>query len=165
VVDHKFNELGRFLGKIKPEYENQWSEDAEVIHKIPLNEARNFNASDRVLSNYIRFIGEFRDPIFVCHARPIRSKIDVFDYQLVFHWFFYAEKIFEFYKLFRDERCYSTIHRSPNYAKATWGVQDQKLSTWMDKLNIPQDKHHDAMFDAEVCLEILKFQKQQGSLF
>ncbi len=161
VADTNFKEVDRFNGKIKPSYLEQWSEDAENVHKITKQEADTFDNTIDVIDNFISFLNglhshEYR---FVCHALPFRSSVDLFDRNFIFSWFWSNNRRVDYYRLFPEDKMISTIIRKRKLAQEQWGIPNQKLSTWIDKLGIDNSKHHEADFDAEVCLKVLEYQQ------
>lgn len=166
VLDENLDEVDRFNANIKPNYESQWTYEAEQVHGISLKDARLFRTPSVVLNEFVRFLSSFQGPLcFTCHAFPFKSRIDLFDYQFVFSWFWVNEKRTKFYELFGDEYCHSTIIRSKNEAKALWGVENQKLETWAEKLGWDYSRAHNAEFDTELTCEVLRYQMKQTELF
>ncbi len=159
IASKDFEILKTFNGKIKPE-NNHWSKEAEEVHKISMEEAETFNKREDVLEDYVEFLSEAPPYAFVCHALPVKSSIDLFDRNFIFAWFWVCERRSDYYFLFPENRMVSTIRKKRKEAQELWGLKSQKLSSWMDKLGIDQSLHHDAEFDAKVCLEILKYQNQ-----
>jgi len=163
VADKNFKEVDRFEGKIKPQYWEQWDEGAEKIHGITKQSASNFsNCIDVVtgLNNFLYDLSDNGDYSFVCHAQPGTSDVDLFDRNFIFFTYLYLGLRCDYYKLFTESRIRSTISRKRKATTMMYGIKNQKLDTWMDKLGIDKTKHHDAMFDTEVCLEILKYQER-----
>ena len=167
MLDDDLNQVGSFSSNIRPDYLDMWDDEAEEVHGIRKSVALKFEKSTDVLCEYKKFLRSYgRDHIFVCHALPFKSNIDLFDRNFVFFWFDYHDARFDYYKLFNDEGSISTIRRDRRNAMNEYGIKNQKLDTWMDKLGIDKNKHHNAEFDAYVCSEIFKYQRNiQGGIF
>lgn len=166
LTDPNFNELETFTASIKPE-ESTWDEEAEKVHGISRKQAKAFDNNLDVLDRFCDVLGSYgegRNWSFVCHALPFRSRIDLFDYNFIFAWFWKKDKREDLYRFFPEELIYSTIHKKRNHATTQYQIENQKLSTWASKLDITFE-HHTALDDAKVCLEVLKYQKGNQGRF
>jgi len=161
VADEKFKELGRYTGKIRPRNWEWWSDDAEAVHGISKEDALSFGNSADVLDDYLRFLREFSSGAFsfVCHALPLKSRVDLYDRNFLFAWMWYHNKRSDYYRVFPEENMRSTIRKKRSEAQRLWGMTSQKLDAWMDKLGIDKTGHHNSEFDSEVCLKILEYQE------
>jgi len=161
VVDENLKEIDRVTLNRRPEFLGFWSEEAEKVHKISIDETNDFDDSKTFISKYIKFLRNISPDggySFVCHAFPFKNKVDLFDFNFVFSLFWQHDRRASFYNLFPEKKLRSTITRNKKDALDNWGVENQKLDTWMDFLNIEKTNHHNAEFDSEVCLEVLKYQ-------
>lgn len=169
VTDDDFKVLGEFNEYVRPEYSKQYTPEAEEVHGITWHDSQSFSSSDIVLSDYIDFLSEYRvgheaSLQMVCHALPFYSSLDLIDRNFIFAWFWNHDHRHTYYSLFDDQNTKSTIIRSKKLAQQTWGVPNQKLSTWMNKLGL-SFKPHRALDDAYACLEVYKYQKTyQGGI-
>lgn len=162
LADDDFNEVDVFHRGIRPEYKNQWSEDAENIHNITWDKAQSFKDSKQVLDDYVSFLSNYgRDHSFVCHALPFGNKVNTFDRNFVFYWFHYDDRRVDYYRLFPEDKMYTTIAAKRKQACLDWGIENQKLGTWADKLGV-KFKHHNALEDARVTLQVLKYQRSDS---
>jgi len=162
VVNEELETIGEFNEFIRPQYLRQWSEEAEEIHKISQRRAAKFDSSRDVFDKFNMFLRGIQPDGaygFICHASPRRSRINLFDRNFVFAWYWSHSDRLGYYRQFDERKVQSTIKRERNLAKQNWGIENQKLGTWAKKLNI-EFEHHTALADAKVCLEILKFQRR-----
>ena len=67
-------------------------------------------------------------------------------------------RLIEFYSLFGGVE--STIARGKKNQRL-YGIENQKLDTWARKLGI-KFNHHSALDDAEVCMQVYKYQKEKN---
>lgn len=160
ILDNELNEVSCFNSNIRPNYWNFWTEEAFEVHRITKAKAFGFKSQEEVLTEFIEFLSAFQTRFtMVCHAMPFTSSIDLIDRNFIFYWFDYQDKRFEYYKLFDDEGTLSTINRKRSYATDLYGIANQKLSTWMDKLGIDKSGHHASLSDARACAQVFRFQK------
>ena len=160
VLDEDLNKIGEFCEYIKPECIAQWDKGAEEVHGLSWDRLQLAKPSNSVIMEFISFLTGLKNGTpfsLVCHALPIKSSIDVFDRNFLFAWFWANEKRVEYYNLIDETRIRSTIDRKHKMARSLYGIRDQKLSTWAEKLNI-EFNHHSALDDASVCAEVFKYQ-------
>lgn len=158
LADDDLNIVDQREFKTRPINWDYWGEDAEKIHGITREESRDYPVSGVACRDFINYVPD--DSTFVCHANPRKSSVDLFDYMFIFHWCYVNECHFELYRRLPQDKIISTIERRREDARMKYEIKDQKLSTWMDRLNIDKSLHHSSLFDAYVCLEVLKFQKE-----
>lgn len=159
VTDENLNEIDRYTGNIRPKYLQWWSEEAEKVHGISKDVAAGFDDSHFIINEFTHFLHSTSDSFsFVCHALPVTSNIDLFDRNFVFSWYWLHDMRVDYYSLFPEDQIRSTILKKKTEARKRWNMSSQSLGAWMEKLDIDPDNHHNAEFDAEVCLEILRYQ-------
>lgn len=162
IADKEFNEVARYNEYMRPNNWGTWDVQAEAVHGISIRKARHFKSQDKCISDFYSFIHEHggRDIpfVFVNHALPLKGIASCFDYKFIFSWCWIHDYRDIFYKTFPERLAYSTIDKKHKEARARWGIENQKLSAWMRKLGIKNTDHHDAIFDASVTLEVLKYQ-------
>lgn len=171
LLDGGLNELSQFYSTIKP-YENSWwSMDAEEVHGFTREESEEFPHNTVVYSDFRDWLsdygGKFR---FVCHAQARSGITSAFDYKFMYWWFVLncpvPGALPDMDLIFPRGTGYSTIRPTKEDPKELYGIKNQKLDTWMDRLNIDKSEHHNSLFDAKVCCDILKFQlKTNGGLY
>lgn len=160
VLDDDLNKKGEFCEYIKPECRDQWDKSAEEVHGLTWEELQLAGDSSSVIMRFISFLNEHKSGDYfslVCHALPVKSSADLFDRNFLFAWFWNNDKRVEYYSFIDEARIRSTIDRRHKQARSYFGIRDQKLSTWAEKLNI-EFNHHSALDDANVCAEIFKYQ-------
>jgi DNA polymerase III epsilon subunit-like protein len=161
VTDEKFNEIDRIILYNKPLAEGVWDEGAEKIHGITLERARAFpHPNDNLdrLDDFLCGIQRSGQYHFICHALPFKGRMDLFDRNFVFAWYFTNNKRDRYYHNFPEAKVRSTIIRSPKEAAKRWGVENQKLGTWARRLGIKLN-HHEAVSDTECLIQVFKYQQ------
>ena len=162
IADERFNEIGKFHRGLCPQEWHLWDEEAESVHGISKQRAAKFKPSNEVLSDFVSFLDRHGDNYaFVCHALPMGSEVNTFDRNFIFYWFHYSEDVqrrVDYYRFFPEEKMVSTIKSKRKLATQTWDIKNQKLDTWADKLGI-EFQHHNAIQDARLTLEVLKYQR------
>lgn len=166
VCDGNLKKLGSFQTYVKPEFKSTWSKEAESVHGITWGRSQGFPSSELALNRFTSFLGAYFDSpgfSFVCHAKPGKSRIDLIDYNFVFGWFWRLDRRKEFYRLFPEEFVRSTIDKKPTRAKSLWGIKNQKLGTWAQKMGKTYNAHT-ALDDANMCYEVFKYQEAKDEL-
>lgn len=143
--------------KFRPECIHTWTDEAEQVHGISLDEAMSFPKAKDSLEALFSNIEP--NSTFVCHALPFRSKIDLIDYQFLFATCWKNDMREMFYKMFPEEKAYSTIWKARTRAAHTFGIENQKLDTWAKKLG-KKFKHHRATDDALMTYYVYKYQQE-----
>ena len=155
TLDNDLKEVSRNEFRRKPEYSTTWSEEAEAVHRIPWEQANTFPDSKSFRKNLKSHLQSFGSgSVFVCHALPFLSNVDLIDYQFIFSEFNRVGDHFWLYDIFPTGNILSTITRS----KKGLPVENQKLDTWAHYLGFDLD-HHDAMSDALACAEVYKYRR------
>lgn len=162
ITDDDLNEIDRINIKIKPEFLQMWSEQAEEVHGISKEEASHYPSSEDSFNEYLSFLhshGCVDGFNFCCHALPFKSEIDLFDRNFMFAWFWQHNARADFYKQFPESKTISTILKKRSIAEQKWGLKSQKLESWANKLGVDYSLAHSAQFDTELCLKVLKYQR------
>lgn len=160
AADDKFNILGEFHRGIRPTNIHAWDEDAYRVHGISWERSQEFKEQKTVALDMISFLDEIADSFsLVCHALPFGSEMNTFDRNVLFYWLHYNEMRVDYYRLFPEERMRSTIKAKRKEATELYGIKNQKLDTWIQKLGLEKRGRHSALEDAKICLEVLKFQE------
>lgn len=159
VADEDFSVVDVFHRGIKPECPHQWSEEAEAIHGISWARSQKFADQKEVALDMVSFLEAIgRDFTFVCHALPFGSQMNTFDRNVLFYWLHYNEMRVPYYKLFPEEKMISTIKAKRKLATEEYGIKNQRLDSWIEKLDLEKRNKHSALDDAMICLEVLKYQ-------
>lgn len=148
--------------RFRPVAKEQWSVGAEKVHGISWKESQSFPTKKESLNQICSDLENKMN--FVCHARPNESVYKIFDYGHIFNLFLYEDKQNNFYNMFPEDSVHTTILPSKKEAKELWGVENQKLGTWGDKLGIEFD-HHNAIADARMGMEVFKYQRENIEMF
>jgi len=171
MLDEDLNELSEFYSTIKP-YENSWwSMDAEEVHGFTREESQEFPHNTVVYSDFRDWLSDYGSKFrFVCHAQSRSGVTSAFDYNFMYWWFTLncavPGSLPDMDTIFPRGSGYTTIRPASESPKELYGIANQKLGTWMDKLGIDKKAHHNSLFDAKVCAEILRFQKNSnGELY
>lgn len=138
-----------------------WNEESALVHGISIVDAQLFPDRRESFNNLVKFLESFGESFqFICHAKPFRSRIDLFDYRHIHAMFWQNDERETFERLFPERLVYSTILSSRKEALARWGVEKQSLDVWAKKLGIELD-HHDAKSDTKALLEVYKYQQER----
>lgn len=158
VADEALQALDEFHSYARPTESEWWDEEAEEVHGISKEFLVSQPSIENVISGFHKFLEQFAPLSFVCHSGHYPF---VFDLAFLKSAYLKYLSPFDLYSVIGDPafNAFSTVNRSKNYARSVWGVENQKLSTWMNKLGIEDSKHHSALFDARVCFEVFKFQE------
>jgi len=166
VTDDELNITFEKEYKFKPVEKHQWCKIAQSVHGISWKEAQKFPEARESFDSFINDCTRIsdKDNTFLCHSAAIFGGLNYIDYQFLMYTARYLCKEKNSYvnkidKLFPANKVKSTILKSPKQAKLYYGVEDQKLKTWIKKLNL-KGKHHSAIDDARFCLEVYKYQQR-----
>ena len=159
---------------LKSRPSNHWCEDARRTHRIPYHEAIEYPERKESLQKLIDWLPPRGTFAFVCHANP-NPFINGNDFKMgkhfchfdlgVLKWdFALQDRIFDFYRLFDEQKVISTR----KIALEFFG-QDKalNLAEICANLGIKMDgSHHDARADRLACEKILrKYIHESGSQF
>lgn len=164
VLDERLELVKESLLSFRPEEMQTWSEDAQRVHGITPRKASMYPERLHSLGELTSTLMELSPDggySAVCHALPMGSRCNLFDVGFLFSEFFKHDQRCTFYHLFPEEKFISTIFRGKKEALNIFGIPNQKLDTWANKLNI-KFSHHNALDDARVCAEVFKYQAARG---
>ena len=161
IANERLEKLDEIELKCRPLNYYHWDKESEEYHKISIKESLRFPDPDESLNRFCEWLdtyNPFKQYSLVCHALPFRSPIDLYDRNFIFSWFWNNDSRDRYYRYFDESKIRSTISRKRKQTLARWGLKDQKLGTWGEKLGI-KFRHHSALDDAMLCYEVLKFQE------
>lgn len=146
--------------RFKPIEKYQWSDEAADVHNISWSDAQLFpdkKESTDNLCSWLKYYGN--DFSFICHARPIATRLDLFDYQHLLAHFWLLDRRVDFYKIFDEKKVESTVLSSRKEAEKRFGFRKQSLDHWAKKLGFKLD-HHNARSDCHGLLNVYRWQKE-----
>lgn len=153
------NELDVFNQYCRPLCPTQWTNGAEKVHRITLNEALNFQHPFDMAVNFLNFLKPYKgDSVyhepkinFVCHSKGR------FDYRFLETFFRKLELQYSFWKVFDSKLYESTIDCvKDSFVK----LPNEKLSTIAKYIKFDLN-HHEALSDTRACKEIYKYFKRE----
>ena len=161
ILNEDLSYVDEFYSTIKPYQGCKWDLDAEKKHKISREESSTFPNHSVVYSQFREFLFDYGSKFsFVCHAFPNWGRDALFDYQLVNWWFIHNTNPHTDYaiadRVFPLEKRYSTILTSKREAQDRFGVENQKLSSYLNLFNMSEDEYHNALYDAKVTAKVFR---------
>ena len=160
IADENLEKIDERGFKFRPVEKHVWSEEASAVHGFSWHSCQLFPDKRESFNDMQVFLKHFGSGLnFICHALPVRSRIDLFDYQFLLAMYWEEGCRSDFYRIFPEKKVESTISKQRKAACERWGIKNQRLDTWCEKLGIDSGRHHDSAFDTYVALEIYKYQK------
>ena len=149
VTNQDLEPVGSFYEKVKPDFNEYYSESAEKIHGFTKKEMETWQSRRSFLIKLLHFLNQFRTAYqretMIFHA--LRN----FDFNFL-QWAFKKEDlIYSLYKMFIPNETVSTIHMAREA-----GYTDNKLDTWAKRLKFDL-QHHNAKSDTQCCIEVFGF--------
>ena len=158
-TDNELNKIDEFTCKLKPTSTYRWNAGAERVHGYTYEQAQEFPNRLLGFSQFNTWLGGDQYK-FVCHAAPKTHMQDIFDYGFIHQLYLEFNSEGECKDIFPVEMIKSTQYSTKQAAFELYGIENNRLDTWMRRLEIDNKDHHDALFDATVCCEVYKHQQQ-----
>ena len=143
-------ELKTFNQKIRPLSKAKWSVGAERVHGISYDQAANFTHPKIACHDFLGFLEQLAP--YERYGLPHHFWYhgnNAFDWHFVAGLFLKQDLLFELRKYLQGSYVFSTIDLAKNKLQLT----NYKLSTVCDYLDIELN-HHQALSDAQACMEI-----------
>jgi len=150
ITDEKLNIVDKTTIKSKPTSKENWSYEAEEIHKITYHEALRFDKPELACEKILDFL----TPYAHTHNWPlmwIEHSLNWIDFKFTRGIFYRYGDQFKLNRFISEKYRKSTIHLARELQ-----YRENKLDNWAKRINFELD-HHNSESDAMACYEVYKF--------